>query len=78
MERNYVLDIDKIHAAYIALRNFHNAPSRNDREELDIYSDAKAVMNSGEIEVFYELVQIAYLQGRNDGYKSALDDEVNF
>lgn len=74
MERNYVLDIDKIHAAFIALRNFHNAPSSNDRKELDILYDKKSVLTNDELEVFYDCMQWAYLQGRNDGFNAALND----
>lgn len=75
MERNYVLDINKIHAAYIALRNFYNAPSSNDKKELDILYDKKAVLSSDEFDVFYDCMQWAYLQGRDDGYRATLDDE---
>ena len=75
MERNYVLDIDKIHVACIAFRNFHNAPSSNDRKELDIYFNKKAVMNPDELKVFYDCVKWAYSQGLEDGYREALKDE---
>lgn len=75
MERTYVLDIDKIHAAYNALRDYHNAPSNNDRKELGILYDKKFVLTGDELDVFYDCIQFSYLQGRNDGYKSALDDE---
>lgn len=74
MERTYVLDIDRIHAAYIALRNFYNAPSRNDRKELDILYDKKSLLTNDELEVLYDCMQWAYQQGRDDGYSAALKD----
>lgn len=78
MERNYELDEQKITVAYNALRDFYNAPSGNDNKELDILWNAKMNMNSDELMVFYNLVQIAYCEGRQDGWKSALTDEDKY
>lgn len=78
MERNYELDEQKITVAYNALKDFYNAPSGKDSKELTVLWNAKMNMNSDELMVFYNLVQIAYCEGRQDGWKSALKAEDEY
>lgn len=73
-ESIYTLNIEKIHTAYNALRDYHNAPSNNDDKELDALWNARFDMNSDELTVFYDIVQSAYLDGRKDGYRSCIED----
>lgn len=63
----YRLNLEKILAAYNALRDYRNAPSNNDSKELNYLWELKQDLNFDELTVFYELVQIAYLDGRIDG-----------
>ena len=74
MERNYSLNLERIACAYKAYRDFHNAPSGNDSNELDVLSHLTHCLNIDESAVYYELVRTAYLQGREDGWKSAFED----
>lgn len=71
MKINFQLDMEKLLSVYNALRDYRNAPCNDEDKQLDALTEIKRELNVDELTVYYELIQIAYLQGRQDGFETA-------